>query len=122
MNPSSSASRACRCPELPRRLLPEADTRGEVAKERLKFLFFELEEIAMTVTPQFSQEGSILADSVESRLLGIDTELEITTSAPRDVVSKLVATAERMCFMMDAVREPHEVRTRVMINGEVLAS
>jgi hypothetical protein len=29
---------------------------------------------------------------------------------------------ERMCFMMDAVREPHEVRTRVTVNGEVLAS
>lgn len=82
----------------------------------------ELDEIAMTVSPQFSQAGSILADTVESRLLGIDTTLEITTSAPRDVVSKLVATAERMCFMMDAVREPHEVRTRVTVNGEVLTS
>ena len=82
----------------------------------------ELDEIAMTVTPQFSQEGSILADTVESRLLGIDTALDITTEAPRDVVAKLVATAERMCFMMDAVREPHDVRTRVTVNGEDLAS
>ena len=80
----------------------------------------ELDEIAMTVTPQFSQEGSILADTVESRLLGVDTELDITTSAPRDVVSKLIATAERMCFMMDVIREPREVRTRVTVNGEVL--
>ena len=53
----------------------------------------ELDEIAMTVTPQFSQEGSILADTVESRLLGIDTALDITTEAPRDVVAKLVALA-----------------------------
>ena len=82
----------------------------------------ELDEIAMTVTPQFSQEGSILADTVESRLLGVDTELEITTAAPRDVVAKLIATAERMCFMMDVVREPHEVRSRVTVNGEVLSS
>jgi hypothetical protein len=82
----------------------------------------ELDEIAMTVSPQFSQEGSILADTVESRLLGIDTELQITTSAPRDAVAKLVATAERMCFMMDAIREPHEVRSRVMVNGEVLTA
>jgi organic hydroperoxide reductase OsmC/OhrA len=82
----------------------------------------ELDEIAMTVTPQFSQEGSILADTVKSRLLSIDTALEITTSASREEVSKLVATAERMCFMMDAVREPHEVRTRVTVNGDVLAS
>lgn len=82
----------------------------------------ELDEIAMTVSPQFSQEGSILADTVQSRLLSIDTALEISTSASRDVVSELVATAERMCFMMDAVREPHEIRTRVTVNGEVLAS
>jgi hypothetical protein len=82
----------------------------------------ELDEIAMTVSPQFSQEGSILADTVESRLLGIDTELQITTSAPREAVAKLVATAERMCFMMDAIREPHEVHSRVMVNGEVLTA
>ncbi len=82
----------------------------------------ELDEMAMTVTPQFAQEGSILADTVQSRLLGIDTTLELTTSAPRDVVAKLIATAERMCFMLDAVREPREVRTRVTVNGEILAS
>ncbi len=82
----------------------------------------KLDEIAMTVSPQFSQEGSILADTVESRLLGINTALDITTSAPREVVSKLVATAERMCFMMDAVREPHEISTRVTVNGDALAS
>jgi hypothetical protein len=82
----------------------------------------ELDEIAMTVTPQFAQDGSILADTVESRLLGVDTDLEITTSAPLEVVTKLIATAERMCFMMDVVRQPHEVRSRVTVNGEVLSA
>lgn len=81
----------------------------------------ELEQIAMTVSPRFSQEGSILADTVISRLLDIDTSLEITTAASREAVATVVATAERMCFMMDAIREPHEVRTRVTVNGEVLA-
>lgn len=81
----------------------------------------ELDDISMRVTPQFSQEGSILADTVESRLLGIDTELEIKTSAPRDVVSKLVATAERMCFMMDVVQNPHSYQSTVLVNGEELA-
>ena len=80
----------------------------------------ELDDMSMTVTPRFSQEGSILADTVESRLLDIETDLKITTSAPRAEVEKLVATAERMCFMMDAIREPHEVRSRVSINGEAL--
>lgn len=80
----------------------------------------ELDQIAMTVSPRFTQEGSIMADTVQSRLIDIDTSLEITTSAPREDVARLIATAERMCFMMDAVREPHEVRTRVTVNGETL--
>ena len=81
----------------------------------------ELDEITMTVSPRFKQEGSILADTVESKLTDIDTDLQITTSAPRQEVMQLVATAERMCFMMDAVREPHDVRARVTVNGEALA-
>jgi hypothetical protein len=80
----------------------------------------ELDQVAMTVSPRFTQEGSILADTVRSELIDIDTALEITTSAPREAVAKLIATAERMCFMMDVVREPHEVRTRVTVNGEVM--
>lgn len=80
----------------------------------------ELDDITMTVSPRFTQEGSILADTVTSRLLDIETSLEITTSSPRAMVTQLIATAERMCFMMDAVREPHEVRTRVTINGTAM--
>ena len=80
----------------------------------------ELDQIAMTVSPRFSQEGSILADTVQSRLIDLETSLEITTSAPREVVAQIIATAERMCFMMDAIREPHEVRTRVTVNGAAL--
>jgi hypothetical protein len=79
-----------------------------------------LDQIAMTVSPRFTQEGSILSDTVQSRLIDIDTSLEITTSAPREDVARLIATAERMCFMMDAVREPHTVRARVTVNGEAL--
>ena len=56
----------------------------------------------------------------EDQLIDIETALEITTSAPREAVAQLIATAERMCFMMDVVREPHEVRTRVTVNGEVM--
>jgi hypothetical protein len=81
----------------------------------------ELDQIAMTVSPRFSQEGSILAGTIQSRLIDIETALEITTSAPHDAVAQLVATAERMCFMMDAIREPHAVRTRVIVHGTTLA-
>ena len=80
----------------------------------------ERDEGAMTILPQFSQDGSSLTDTVESRLRGIDIALEITPAAPRDEGAKRVATVERMCFRMDAVRKPHEVHTCVTVNGDVL--
>jgi hypothetical protein len=80
----------------------------------------DVQQLAVTVSPRFTQEGSILADTVSSRLAGIDTTLEIATSAPREAVEKLIRTAERMCFVLDAVRERHEVRTRTIVNGQTL--
>lgn len=75
----------------------------------------------MTVTPRFEQTGSIGADTIQSRLLDVETSLHIESSAPADEIAKLVATAERMCFLMDAIREPHEVRTTTSLNGKPLA-
>jgi hypothetical protein len=80
----------------------------------------ELDDVSMTVTPSFEQTGSIMADTVESRLIDIETSLHIESSAKADEIAKLVATAERMCFLMDTIREPHEVRNSTSLNGEPL--
>lgn len=80
----------------------------------------ELDDVSMTVTPRFEQTGSILADTAASRLLDVETRLEIVSSAPREKIAKLVATAERMCFMVDAIREPHAVCSTAILNGEPL--
>jgi hypothetical protein len=74
----------------------------------------------MTVTPRFEQTGSILADTVSSRLVHLETSLEIDSPAPPEKISKLVATAERMCFLLDTIREPHPVRSTTLLNGEAL--
>ena len=79
-----------------------------------------LDQVAVTVSPWFTQEGAILADTIQSRLSAIDTAVEIRTAAPREDVARLIQTAERMCFMLDAVREPHSMRTRAIVNGEPL--
>ena len=81
----------------------------------------ELNDVSMTVTPRFEQTGSIGADTVKSRLVDIETDLHIESSAPKEDIAKLVATAERMCFLMDTIREPHEVRNTTLLNGETLA-
>ena len=76
----------------------------------------------MIVKPRFEQTGSIGADTVGSRLVDVETSLDIDSPAPAHKVAKLVATAERMCFLMDTIRNPHEVRNSVSLNGEPLES
>jgi hypothetical protein len=80
----------------------------------------ELDSVRMRVTPRFGGSGSILADTIRNRLVDIETSLEIESSAPKEDVATLVATAERMCYMMDVIRRPHEVRASVTLNGEPL--
>ena len=74
----------------------------------------------MIVKPRFEQTGSIHADTVGSRLVDVETSLHIDSQAPKEDIAKLVATAERMCFLLDTIREPHEVRNSVSLNGELL--
>ena len=74
----------------------------------------------MTVRPRFEQTGSIRADTVSSRLIDVETSLHIDSPAPPESIAELVSTAERMCFLMDTIREPHEVRNSVSLNGEPL--
>ncbi len=74
----------------------------------------------MTVTPAFTQTGSIGADTAKSEMTSVATSLEIESRAPEADVAKLVATAERMCFLMDALRRPHRVEAAVKLNGNPL--
>jgi len=74
----------------------------------------------MTVTPSFEQTGSIRGDDIQSRLLDVKTNLELESSASTQDIAGLVATAERMCFMMDAIRNTHPVTSTVSLNGSPL--
>ena len=75
----------------------------------------------MVVTPRFEQSGSIGADTISSQLVDVETSLDIQSDAPTEQIEKLVTTAERMCFLMDVIRNPHPVRAAVRLNGEELA-
>jgi len=81
----------------------------------------ELDDVRMTVTPSFEQSGSVGADTITSRLVDVKASLDISSSAPREDIERLVATAERMCFLMDVIRNPHPVQATVRVNGEALA-
>ena len=66
--------------------------------------------------------GSILAGTAEHRLVSIETHLAIESDQEPDVIAAAVDQAERMCFVLDAIRQPHEVAHRTSLNGTPLCS
>ena len=82
----------------------------------------EFDRVAMRVTPRFEQTGSIGAGNASSRLVDVDTRLELESSADAKIVAAIVDQAERMCFLMDAIRSPRNVKASATLNGETLAS
>ena len=64
--------------------------------------------------------GSILAGTAEHRLVSIETNLVIESDQEPDVIAAAVEQAERMCFVLDAIRQPHEVTHHTSLNGTPL--
>jgi len=64
--------------------------------------------------------GSILAGTAEHRLVSLETMLAIEADHDAEVIRSLVNQAERMCFVLDSVRQPHEVTRTTTLNGSSL--
>lgn len=64
--------------------------------------------------------GSMLAGTAEHRLVSIETELAIESHHDPDDVRSVVDQAERMCFVVDAVKNEHPIVQRVTLNGSPL--
>jgi organic hydroperoxide reductase OsmC/OhrA len=69
------------------------------------------------VTARFRVDGSVLNDTVEGRMLGAETTLEIDSPDPPERVAKVVRNAERGCFVMQALQHPVPVSGRTLLNG-----
>ena len=81
----------------------------------------ELDRVSMIVTPRFEQTGSIVRGDATSRMTDVETKLSLESNADAKRVAEVVAAAERLCFLMDAIREPHPVTGTVELNGEALS-
>ena len=80
----------------------------------------EFDRVAMVVTPRFEQTGSIGAGDAASRFIDVDTKLELESSADPARVAAIVDQAERMCFLMDVIRNPQTVNASASLNGVAL--
>ena len=72
------------------------------------------------VTGKFKVHGSVLRGDLQSEALGFDIRLELESSEPEEKLAKLVALAEKGCFMKAALENPTPVNTITTVNGKPL--
>lgn len=80
-----------------------------------------VEQAVLTVTAEYDMLGSILFGTAEHPVRGVETRLELQSPVPAEAVATLVTQAERMCFVLDALRRPHAVTRRLLHTGDPLA-
>jgi organic hydroperoxide reductase OsmC/OhrA len=74
----------------------------------------------MKVTARYRVDGSVLNDTIQGRMLGAETTLEIDSPDPPELVARVVRNAERGCFVMQALQNPVPVTGRTVLNGTSL--
>src|SRR5688500_12450948 len=74
----------------------------------------------MTVRARYRVDGSGLNDTIQGRMLGAETTLEIDSPDPPERVARVVRNAERGCFVMQALQQPVPITGRTRLNGAVL--
>ena len=76
----------------------------------------------MHVTARYKVEGSVLNDTVQAEVVGIETRLELKSSEPPDKVARLVRNAEKGCFVMQGLLKPVPVAATTVLNGAPLSA
>src|SRR5260370_32615759 len=71
----------------------------------------------MRVTARYRVDGSVLDDTIQGRMLGAETTLEIDSPDPPERVAKAVRNAERGCFVLQALQHPVPATGRTLLNG-----
>ena len=76
--------------------------------------------LRMRVTARYRVNGSVLNDSVQARMLGAETTLEIESPDPPELVARVVGNAERGCFVLQALQHPVPITGTTILNGSAL--
>jgi hypothetical protein len=77
--------------------------------------------MTMHVTTRFRLTGSVLDDTIDGEMLGAETRLDLESPGPPDRVARVVRSAERGCFVMQALLRPVPVTARTLLNRAPLA-
>jgi hypothetical protein len=83
-------------------------------------LKMRVDGVRMHVTARYRVEGSVLNDTVQAEMLGVETRLELASPEPPEKVARLVRNAERGCFVMQGLLRPVPIQSATVLNGQPL--
>ncbi len=74
----------------------------------------------MHVHAEFTAQGSVLAQTVESASRGVTYRLEVESDEPPERIAGVIRNAENGCFALSAIKRPVEVQGEFSLNGEAI--
>lgn len=83
-------------------------------------LKMKVDKVRMHVTARYRVEGSVLNDTVQATMVGVETRLEIQSPETPSSIARLVRNAERGCFVMQALQKPVTIASATILNGQPL--
>ena len=78
----------------------------------------EITSAKVHVTCRFVREGSVLAQTIQTRSEGLDVRLEVESPEEPARVAGVLRNAEQGCFVMQAVAQPTPMSSTMLLNGE----
>jgi organic hydroperoxide reductase OsmC/OhrA len=84
-------------------------------------LKMKVDKARMHVTARYKVEGSVLNDTVQAEMIGVETKLELASPESPDKIARLVRNAERACFVMQALLKPVPIASTTVLNGQTLS-
>jgi len=85
-------------------------------------LKMRVDRMRMHVTARYRVDGSVLNDTVQARMVGVETRLELESPDAPEKIARLVRNAERGCFVMQGLREPVPIQSATVLNGQPLSA
>jgi OsmC-like protein len=83
-------------------------------------LKMRVDHARMHVTARYRVEGSVLNDTVQAQMVGVETRLELDSPEPPEKIARLVRNAERGCFVMQGLLQPVPIAATTVLNGQPL--
>ena len=81
----------------------------------------QIEKVRMKLTVRYRDEGSVLANTVISECVGVESELQIESREDPATIARVVHNAEKGCYVHQALTRPVPVQGTVVLNGSEIA-